>query len=219
MSLLKTIKQKTYRLLKGKLRFENTEQYWEERYHRGYDSGAGSYGELAQWKAQTINAFISSNNIQSVIDFGCGDGNIASLIQVPSYLGLDISQTAIDLCSNRFRDDTSKAFLLRKNYGEQSAELALSLDVIFHIISDDDFDAYMETLFSASSGFVMIYSSNHKQEELQVSPHFKHRKFTDWVKERHVNFSLVEHIPNAFQFDGDEQNSSCSDFYIYQRIN
>ena len=83
MSFLKTLKQKTYRLIKGKLHFENAEQYWEERYRRGYDSGAGSYGELAQWKAKIINTFIAANNIQNIIDFGCGDGNIADLIQVP----------------------------------------------------------------------------------------------------------------------------------------
>jgi len=49
--------------------------YWEDRYATGDDSGLGSYDELARYKAQIINEFVREKQVDSVVDFGCGDGN------------------------------------------------------------------------------------------------------------------------------------------------
>ena len=54
---------------------ENSMDYWNERYSSGGNSGTGSYGELAFYKADFINKFIDANQILSVVEFGCGDGN------------------------------------------------------------------------------------------------------------------------------------------------
>jgi Methionine biosynthesis protein MetW len=55
--------------------------YWESRYRAGGTSGAGSYGLLAAFKADFINAFVTDNGIASVLDLGCGDGNLLSLLR------------------------------------------------------------------------------------------------------------------------------------------
>jgi len=47
-----------------------TEQYWEQRYARGGNSGDGSYGDLALFKAQVINDYIKKLNIMSMNDWG-----------------------------------------------------------------------------------------------------------------------------------------------------
>ena len=60
----------------------NTLSYWENRYKNNGNSGAGSYGRLAEFKADVINNFIAENKITSVIEFGCGDGNQLSLFVV-----------------------------------------------------------------------------------------------------------------------------------------
>merc|ERR1719345_728902 len=46
-------------------KYANTADYWDERYVRGdarhgysADSGAGSRGKLARWKAKVVNAFV-----------------------------------------------------------------------------------------------------------------------------------------------------------------
>ena len=57
------------------LRFSGSGEFWESRYQRGETSGGGSYGRLAQFKAQTLNRFVEENEIASVIEFGCGDGH------------------------------------------------------------------------------------------------------------------------------------------------
>ena len=53
----------------------NSSKYWEDRYKNGGNSGAGSYNTLAKFKASVINHFIENNKIQSLIDYGVGDGN------------------------------------------------------------------------------------------------------------------------------------------------
>ena len=92
--------------------FPGSKEYWEKLYSSGGTSGPGSYGKLAESKAGIINSFIKNNEINSVIDFGCGDGNQLSLFDFPSYIGLDVSSTAIKLCKKRFKDDKTKSFFL-----------------------------------------------------------------------------------------------------------
>lgn len=40
---------------------------------RGNNSGAGSYGRLADFKAEIINQFVTENDVREVVEWGCGD--------------------------------------------------------------------------------------------------------------------------------------------------
>ncbi|MBI9084342.1 MAG: hypothetical protein JEZ11_12140 [Desulfobacterales bacterium] len=73
-------------------------EYWERRYAQGGTSGAGSYGRLAEFKAEVLNTFVEERGVQNIIEFGCGDGNQLSLAKYPSYVGLDASKTAVTQC-------------------------------------------------------------------------------------------------------------------------
>ena len=46
----------TINLLRG-LTFRNSTDYWERRYRKGGNSGAGSYNRLARFKAGFLNGF------------------------------------------------------------------------------------------------------------------------------------------------------------------
>ncbi|MDR0569556.1 MAG: class I SAM-dependent methyltransferase [Spirochaetaceae bacterium] len=92
--------------------FPGSKAYWERRYAEGGNSGAGSYNRLAAFKAEMLNAFVRDNNIQTVMEFGCGDGNQLSLARYPRYTGFDVSETAVKLCKNRFKGDATKTFYL-----------------------------------------------------------------------------------------------------------
>ena len=48
--------------------------YWENRYASGGNSGAGSEGANAVWKATVINDFVASHYVRDVLEYGCGDG-------------------------------------------------------------------------------------------------------------------------------------------------
>ena len=48
--------------------------YWRERYRSCRNSGRGSYGRLAVYKAHEVNWLVHRKKIRSVIDLGSGDG-------------------------------------------------------------------------------------------------------------------------------------------------
>ena len=70
----------------------DSKKYWQERYVKGGNSGAGSYGEFASYKANVINNFVRDNNVETVLELGCGDGNQLALFDIPVYVGQDISE-------------------------------------------------------------------------------------------------------------------------------
>lgn len=194
--------------------FHGSEDYWVSRYREGGNSGAGSYNRLAEFKAEVLNDFVASHGIRDVIEFGCGDGNQLALARYPSYLGLDVSPDAIDGCARRFAGDPGKSFMLVRDYAGQTAQLALSLDVIYHLTEDEVFDAYMRTLFGAAQEYVVIYSSD--RDEPQTA-HVRHRQFTLWVHANAPGWRLLQHIPNRYPYTGDNDTGSLADFYIYGR--
>lgn len=191
-------------------------EYWKNRYNSGGNSGAGSYNNLAIFKSEIINKFIEENNISNAIEFGCGDGNQLKLLNSINYIGLDVSEKAIEMCQNIFKDDDKKTFKKLDLYNNEKADLSLSLDVIFHLVEDDVYQNYMKNLFKSSNKYVIVYSSNDEKKK-HSSPHVKHRKFTDWVEKNRKDFTLVKFIPNKYPFDGDGDNTSFADFYIYKK--
>lgn len=195
-----------------------TAAYWEERYRAGGTSGAGSYGALAEFKAAVLNDFVEQERIESVIELGCGDGNQLALARYPRYLGLDVSRTAIDMCRRRFAADPTKTF---ERYGgrrhsrlaAQSADLAISLDVIYHLIDDHVFEAYLDDLFRAARRFVIIYSSD--SELPDPAGHVRHRHFTPWISRTQPQWELARKVPNPYS---GADPSAVADFHVYRRL-
>jgi SAM-dependent methyltransferase len=206
-----------------KLRFTGSRDYWEQRYAGGKDSGPGSHGQLAEFKAEVVNGFVRSRNVRSVIEFGCGDGNQLTLAEYPAYIGLDVSRAAIARCAERFGHDRTKRFLL---YDPRSiadtlpslhAELALSLDVIYHLVEDETFEQYLLHLFSSAERFVIIYSTDTEENHSFQAPHVRHRKFSAWLERNVPGWTMVEKIPNRFPFQDNDTAGPFADFFIYQR--
>ena len=196
--------------------FKGSKNYWEKRYLAGGNSGNGSYNELAEFKADILNNFVSENNISSIIEFGCGDGNQLLLAKYPAYVGFDVSSEAIRICKDIFEGDATKSFKLLGDSNIEKGELTLSLDVIYHLIEDKVFDNYMATLFDSSNSYVIIYSSNSDGKLYETAPHVKHRNFTKWVESNRPVWKLVKHIPNKYPYiQNDNLNGSFADFYVY----
>lgn len=97
--------------------FPGSAEYWEKRYSAGGNSGVGSYSHFAEFKAEVLNPFVATHDVKSVIEFGCGDGNQLTLAKYPSYLGLDVSASAIARCRETFKADLSKSFLTMSDTG------------------------------------------------------------------------------------------------------
>lgn len=198
--------------------FKSSDSYWKERYKKGGNSGAGSYNNLAEWKGEILNEFVKSNNIRSIIELGCGDGNQLKYFNFPKYIGVDISPDAIKLCKSQFGDDETKSFILDNEIVNQKAELAISLDVLYHLIEEDIYDMYLTKIFNLAEKYVILYAFNSDSND-NYGPHVKPRKFTDWIEQNRPDYKLINHIANKFPFEkGKEDTTSFADFYFFQKV-
>ena len=203
-------------ILRQRMEFTGSANFWEKNYRSGELSGPGSYGTLADGKAKFLNAFVREKLVHSILEFGCGDGNQLSLAEYPRYIGLDVSESAIALCKRRFNADKGKSFFLYSGEafvdrgGVFKAELALSLDVVYHLIEDAVFESYMTHLFAAGHRYVIVYSSD--TEIHGTAPHVRHRRFTPWVEKNCPEWRLAEVTR------GPNEEQGCADFFVYERI-
>ena len=188
---------------------QSTSDYWEARYAAGGNSGKGSGGVFAEFKAEIVNTFVREHDIASVIDFGCGDGAQLALAEYAKYIGLDTSKTAVEMCRDRFKDDRTKTFLHSEGVCAITGDLGLSMDVVYHLIEDEEFERYMRQLFLAATKFVIIYSTNIDTEN--IGSHSKHRQFTTWIETNLPAWKLIETIPNKYQ------RKRVADFFIYAK--
>lgn len=202
--------------------FRGSADYWESRYAKGGLSGAGSYGALATFKASVVNEVVREFAVASVIEFGCGDGNQLSLAIYPRYLGLDVSATAVKSCISRFMKDDTKSFLLYKQdcfadvAGFLRSDLALSIDVLYHLVEDSVYETYLAHLFGSADRYVIVYSSNLVSDGSEA--HVKHRVVTSDIERMFGNtWKLHRTVPNAFPASLGEEVGSSAQFFLYVR--
>lgn len=208
--------------IRRRMAFSSSADYWEQNYAMGGISGVGSLGRLAEFKAEIINGFVAENSVQSVLEFGCGDGRQLALARYPTYIGLDVSATAVRMCQQRFASDETKSFFLYdpKCFADHlhvfHADLVLSLDVLYHLVEDEVFEAVVRHMFAAADRHVIIYSSD--REVPQTEPHVRERRITPWIAERFEGWKLRERIPPRYP-SGQRRASETSDaeFLIYHR--
>lgn len=191
--------------------------YWEQRYRAGGHSGAGSYGRLAAFKADFLNALIRDNAIATAIEFGCGDGNQLALLDIPDYVGLDIAPAAIARCQQLFAAQPGRAFRhMEDRKGLAAAELALSLDVIYHLVEDQIFADYMQTLFAHAWRYVVIYASDLDAD--WPSRHVRHRRFTAHVAEHFPDWQCAAVVPNIYPYEpAQPDETSFAAFHVYRQ--
>lgn len=183
--------------------------YWETRYASGGNSGDGSRGDNARLKADYLNRFVKDYEVRSVVEFGCGDGWQLSLANYPDYLGLDVSETAVEKCRTLFALDTHKRFYRLPTAWPVVAQLSLSLDVIYHLVEDSVYLKHLDDVFGAATRFVILYTTDSDvvDPSLYTAEHVKHRPVCRDVKARFPGWLMMDCEP--------EPNGV--DFYWYQR--
>jgi hypothetical protein len=189
-------------------RFGNSGSYWEHRYNHHGHSGVGSYGKYAEYKAAFLNSFVAEYQVESVIELGCGDGNQLKLFQFPFYTGMDVSAAAIKKCKALFKEDASKSFytMAEKNRLVK-ADMAISLDVLYHLIEDKVYEEYLYELFFSARRFAVIYAWDVEGEQ---QLHVRHRKFSVWIEKNISGWHLKQYkASNAFM-------GSC-EFFVYEK--
>lgn len=165
----------------------NVLRYWNDRYLEGKGSGKGSRGRQANRKAAHVNRLIRQRRVASVIDWGCGDGRVASRLRVGRYTGIEVSPAALEL-AKAVADGPDRSWHLYD--GETpppvgTADLALSLDVLFHLTDDGMYRRYLDLVFG-SAPLVCIHSSNRDEAGRE---HVLHR---EWIRDVPDGWRVVE---------------------------
>lgn len=199
------------------LGFRGSRQYWEDRYRLGGDAGGGSFGAPARYKAEVLNRFVRDHAIASVIEFGCGDGNQLQLAHYPDYMGVDVSAAALAHCRARFASDARKQFVLLDDYRGERAELSLSLDVLFHLVEDTTYLAYLDRLFAAASHYVVVYSTSTERSP-RTFRHVRHRDVAGDIAARFHLFVRMHEEETALPPPVQSGQGLDTRFFFYQRV-
>lgn len=168
-------------------------QYWENRYKSGATSGAGSYGHLALWKAEIVNKIYQDESPSTVLEFGCGDGAQLGLYQFSSYVGLDVSERAVDLCKETYRFDYSKQFQKVVPGFEPElprADLVICIEVLMHITDDDDYEWTLKNIFEHANRLVLILNPLGGQLQRRRSRHEADRNLLVHLQPFLADFSI-----------------------------
>lgn len=207
------------RLFRRKRTPFDASNYWEERYAANGTSGDGSVGRLARFKADYINARIEDVGAKSAIEFGCGDGDQLELYDVDRYVGLDVSRSIIARCGKRFASDPTKSFFVYDgtafydHAGVMASDVAISIDVTYHIVDEQVLLTYFDHLFGAGRSAVIIYTTDF---DLAESAHIRHRKLAPYFEKFSRDFTLTESVPNAFSGTGEQESNAM--FFMFKRV-
>lgn len=187
--------------------------YWERRYREGRTSGAGSEGDEGAYKAAYLSKFLAEREVKTVVDWGCGDGQVLELVEFPpqtQYIGVDISPTIVERMRAKgfgprclFHTVDSFATGTRTQM-----ELALSFDVLFHFPEDVDYFSYLLKLFGSAEKYVMIYSTNYAGG--RTSRHVFRREFTPDIAERFPDWELTT-VETPL-------SEGLASFFVYEKV-
>jgi SAM-dependent methyltransferase len=187
--------------------------FWEQRYASGGNSGTGSEGENAAFKAEFLNDFVVDHAVRDVVEYGCGDGRQLAFANYPKYTGLDVSATAIRMCEQRFAGDPAKEFHLLPLPWPVAADLVLSLDVIYHLTEQDVYVQHMHDVFNSALQWVVLYTtdSDYLDPSLYSAGHVRH-----WPVEAYVAKAFPAWKPEDV-FLNPRPELGGSDFFVYRR--
>lgn len=206
----------------AKIMFRGSKNYWINNYEKGGNSGEGSYNIFAKQKGEMVNDFIRTHNIKKIIELGCGDGNQLSYYNLNNvrYYGFDVSEKAINLCKEKHKHYLNKSFfVIDDNFivpkaTDNTIDLALSMDVIFHLIEDTVFYEHLDILFNSSQKYVMIFGVNIENTKNEPA-HVKHRMFVPIILDRFKDWELYKIIKSKTK---DERFILFPDMYIFRKV-
>lgn len=198
----------------------DSEEYWRKRYRKGGTSGSGSYGRLAVYKAHVINELVHRLSIDSVVEHGSGDGNQASLFDLPVYTGLDVSKRVVNACRDRFSDRPGWQFMTTDSDASAQLEphdLSMSLDVIYHLVEDAVFEVYMARLFDLARDYVLIYATDH--DARAAGQHVRHRAYSEWISTNRPDWIEAETLAQPFPRleNNSPDDTALAFFRLYRR--
>lgn len=185
----------------------NSINYWKNRYSKNGNSGLGSRNNLLKYKVDFINDFIEKESINSILDFGHGDLEVASKIDVKDYVGIDIFEPKDNFGLNLICTDFDK-------YDGPSKECVICLDVLYHILEheQDYMKRTLDMMIKKADKFLLIYAQDSRDKKFD-NIYVGHLYNSKWIQYMDVQntFECV------YEQDSPEVGSTAK-FFIYKRV-
>jgi SAM-dependent methyltransferase len=132
---LETVRETTFGIGEGM-----QDNFFDENYRVGWDSGFGSRVSSTVTYRCIIESFVRLNDVHSVLDLGCGDWQFSKLIPWDnygiSYLGLDVSHVIIERNIANFGTERCQFQVIREPseiLGLGRFDLVICKDVLIHV--------------------------------------------------------------------------------------
>ena len=156
--------------------------FWNERYRTlpWLGSGPGSRGIAQQYKASLLKTVLLNNDITSVLDVGCGDLcwlrtdrlSVQDLEGI-RYVGLDISEAAVDANRRSFPELEFELYDLARDPLPVHADLVLCFDVLIHQTSREQFTTCLTHLLDGIERHAFVSYTNPGRPREAVMPHLE----------------------------------------------
>lgn len=132
-------------------RFDNR-LFWNQRYAENPElgSGVGSRGEARDYKRHLLKEAAARWTPRTILDVGCGDLDVGSVLPADGYTGLDFSEVVIATNRGKFPDRV----FLAGNFIEMErarADMVVCLDVLIHLASLDEYRNFVRKLVRSTS--------------------------------------------------------------------
>jgi SAM-dependent methyltransferase len=131
--------------------------FWNWRYatNPGLGSGVGSRDEPLSEKRALLAEVLAAVRPERLLDVGCGDGEATRCLDVPAYVGVDVSSEAIDR-ARRARPAGRYLVGGPPELDLPPAEIVLCLDVLIHQPDPERYRAVVASLLGAATEALVI---------------------------------------------------------------
>ena len=156
--------------------------FWNERYRTlpWLGSGPGSRGIAQQYKASLLEKALLKNDITSVVDVGCGDlcwlrtdRLSADDLEGIRYVGLDISEAAVEANRRTFPSLEFELYDLGRDPLPIHADLVLCFDVLIHQTSREQFTTCLNHLLDGIERHALVSYMNPVRPGKAIMPHLE----------------------------------------------
>jgi trans-aconitate methyltransferase len=155
-------------------------QLYDEQWHNWTDMKR--YGPTSRHQRRLILDLLRPLEFESVIDVGCGAGDLLSELKqhapgVKKFAGTDISQAALDISSQRLPEGTFTLLDMQTQTLQATYDLTIAVDVLEHV---EDDEAMLRNICAITGKYflAMTIQGNHLPEwEVEAVGHVRNYQY------------------------------------------
>ncbi|RJQ68727.1 MAG: class I SAM-dependent methyltransferase [Desulfobacteraceae bacterium] len=133
--------------------------FWDFRYSNNPElgSGVGSRGDTLELKRKMLK-LSAVERFASVLDVGCGDGEVLAFLNLSEYVGIDLSREALEL--SKQKRPNGKYYHFSEKNNVSSADVVICLDVLIHQSKYDDYKDLINYLVEKTDKRLIVSGYN-----------------------------------------------------------